>query len=131
MTEYDDYGIPVGAYQEPEGLGHQAWRVARAFYLYRIRPLVGSSVNTVQRGNWSYKRLLTLANALVVLWWAVLYWGESGAFNGNIESCSWDKWENWASQKLSMSTIPDGMLIWSRKLAQTPTDSSSSQTRSS
>ena len=99
MTEYDDYGIPVGAYQEPESLRGQAWRVARAFYLYRIRPLVGSGANTVRSGNWSFKRLLTLANALVVLWWVVLYWGETGAFNGNIESCRWDKWEKWVRQK--------------------------------
>jgi hypothetical protein len=100
MTEYDDYGIPVGAYQEPEGLRNQAWRVVRAFYLYRLRPLAGTGYDVLRRRDWSFKRLFTLANALVLLWWAVLYWGESGAFTSAIESCSWDKWENWVCDSL-------------------------------
>ncbi|KAF2831229.1 hypothetical protein CC86DRAFT_463171 [Ophiobolus disseminans] len=95
MTTYDDYGVPVGAYSEPEGLMHQAWRVARAFYLYRIRPLVGRGFNGLKRGDWSFKRLFTLVNALVLLWWAVLYWGERGIFNGAINTCDWDTWEKW------------------------------------
>jgi hypothetical protein len=95
MTKYDDYGIPVGAYQEPEGLRLQAWRVVRAFYLYRLRPLAGKGYNALKRRDWNFRRLLTLPNALVLLWWVVLYWGESGTFNSAIESCNWDKWENW------------------------------------
>lgn len=95
MTQYDDYGVPVGAYQEPEGLAHQTWRTARAVYLYRIRPLVGEGYRLLRRQDWSFRRWFTLANVLVVLWWMVLYWGERGVFNGNIDSCSWDKWENW------------------------------------
>ena len=95
MTTYDDYGIPVGAYSEPESLTHQAWRVARAFYLYRIRPLAGKGFNVLKRGDWSFKRFFTLVNALVLLWWVVLYWGERGIFNSAVDSCSWDRWENW------------------------------------
>jgi len=95
MTTYDDYGIPVGAYSEPESLAHQAWRVARAFYLYRIRPFAGKGFNVLKKGDWSFKRLLTLVNALVLLWWVVLYWGERGIFNGAVDSCSWDRWETW------------------------------------
>lgn len=95
MTEYDDYGVPVGAFVEPEDFRGQAWRTAKAFYLYRLRPLAKQGYNEVKRGDWSWRRLLTLANVLVVLWWVVLYWGEKGTFNGTIESCSWDKWENW------------------------------------
>ncbi|KAH7086773.1 hypothetical protein FB567DRAFT_496278 [Paraphoma chrysanthemicola] len=95
MTEYDDYGIPVGAYVEPEGLANQAWRVARAFYLYRLRPLAGKGTNAVKRGDWSFKRLFTLVNALVLVWWVVLYWGERGTFNSAIASCDWDSWEKW------------------------------------
>jgi hypothetical protein len=98
MTDYDDYGIPVGAYQEPEGLRLQAWRVVRAFYLYRVRPLVGKGYTGLRRGDWSFRRLFTLANALVLLWWVVLYWGERGTFNGSIDSCSWDKWEDWVRE---------------------------------
>ncbi|EAT88473.2 hypothetical protein SNOG_04713 [Parastagonospora nodorum SN15] len=95
MTEYDDYGIPVGAFVEPEDFRGQAWRTARAFYLYRVRPLAWQSYTAVRRADWSFRRWFTLANALVVLWWVVLYWGERGAFDGSIESCSWDRWENW------------------------------------
>ncbi|KNG46531.1 fumarate reductase [Stemphylium lycopersici] len=95
MTTYDEYGVPVGAYSEPESLTHQAWRLARAFFLYRIRPAVQERRNALQSGNWSLRRLFTLVNALVVLWWTVLYWGERGVFNSAIESCDWDKWEDW------------------------------------
>ncbi|KAF7567437.1 hypothetical protein PtrM4_140280 [Pyrenophora tritici-repentis] len=95
MTTYDEYGIPVGAYSEPESLTHQAWRLARAFFLYRIRPAVQARTNALRSGNWGIKRLFTLVNALVMLWWVVLYWGERGVFNSAIGSCNWDKWENW------------------------------------
>ncbi|KAH3996973.1 hypothetical protein HBI56_126670 [Parastagonospora nodorum] len=95
MTEYDDYGIPVGAFVEPEDFRGQAWRTARAFYLYRVRPLAWQSYTAVRRADWSFRRWFTLANALVVLWWVVLYWGETGTFDGSIKSCSWDRWENW------------------------------------
>ncbi|OAL56046.1 hypothetical protein IQ07DRAFT_557981 [Pyrenochaeta sp. DS3sAY3a] len=95
MTSYDDYGIPVGAYSEPESLTVQAWRVARAFYLYRIRPLAERRAGAVKRGNWSIKRGFTLVRALVLVWWVVLYWGERGVFNGAVESCSWERWEKW------------------------------------
>jgi hypothetical protein len=91
MTKYDDYGIPVGAYQEPEGLTNQAWRVVR------LRPFAGKGYNAIRRGDWSFRRLLTLSNILVLLWWVVLYWGERGTFNAAIESCNWDKWEDWVS----------------------------------
>lgn len=100
MTQYDDYGVPVGAYQEPEGLVHQTWRTARAVYLYKIRPLSGEGFRLLKRQDWSFNRWFTLANVLVVLWWVVLYWGERGVFNGNVDSCSWDKWENWVRHNL-------------------------------
>ncbi|KAF1840451.1 uncharacterized protein K460DRAFT_371643 [Cucurbitaria berberidis CBS 394.84] len=96
MTTYDEYGIPVGAYsEEPESLTVQAWRVARAFFLYRIRPAVQEKHSVLNRREWRVRRLFTLVKVLVVIWWVVLYWGERGAFNGAVESCSWDKWENW------------------------------------
>ncbi|CAO2657003.1 Nn.00g058060.m01.CDS01 [Neocucurbitaria sp. VM-36] len=95
MTTYDEYGIPVGAYSEPESLTVQAWRVARAFLLYRIKPALQERHNALKRGEWSIRRLVTLVNGLVLLWWVVLYWGERGVFNGAVQSCSWDRWENW------------------------------------
>jgi hypothetical protein len=77
MTEYDDYGVPVGAYQEPDSFTGQTYRTARAFLLYRAKPFVESRV---AHGRW--KRLFSLANALVVVWWVVVYWGERGAAIG-------------------------------------------------
>ena len=122
MTTYDEYGVPVGAYSEPESLTHQAWRLARAFFLYRIRPAVQERRNALRSANWSLRRLFTLVNALVVLWWTVLYWGERGVFDGAIESCDWDKWEDWVcilSKHLGQEFKANRT---SRKLAQTPID---------
>ncbi|KAF3046505.1 hypothetical protein E8E12_010352 [Didymella heteroderae] len=90
MTEYDDFGVPVGAYQEPDSFTGQTYRTARAFFLYRVKPFVESRVT-----QWRWKRLFSLANALVVTWWFVVYWGERGAFNSAVGSCNWDAWENW------------------------------------
>ena len=90
MTEYDDYGVPVGAYQEPDSFTGQTYRTARAFFVYRVRPFVEKRV---AQGRW--KRLFSLANALVVIWWVVVYWGERGAFNGAVGSCNWNAWEDW------------------------------------
>jgi len=131
MTTYDEYGIPVGAYSEPESLTHQAWRLGRAFFLYRIRPAVQGKRNELRSGNWSFKRLFTLVNGLVLLWWVVLYWGERGIFNSAVESCNWDKWEDWVRLSLVISTRLCKTNRNSRKPAQTPTDSSSSPTRNS
>jgi hypothetical protein len=98
MTKYDDYGIPV-AYSEPESLTHQAWRLARAFYTYRIRPVIIGRYIAFRRGDWSFKQLFSLVNVLIVLWWVVLYWGERGTFNSAIDSCSWNSWERWVCIK--------------------------------
>ncbi|KAI8939920.1 hypothetical protein NX059_003648 [Plenodomus lindquistii] len=95
MTTYDEYGVPVGAYSEPESLRTQAWRLARALFVYRIRPMAQDRFLALKRGQWSFKRLATLVNALVLTWWVVLYWGERGVFNGAIDGCHWDRWENW------------------------------------
>ncbi|KAL6711961.1 hypothetical protein ACN47E_003004 [Coniothyrium glycines] len=95
MTTYDEYGIPVGAYSEPESLTHQAWRLVRALFLYRIRPTIQGQQNALRRGNWSPRRLFTLAHALVLVWWVVLYWGERAVFNGAVGDCDWERWENW------------------------------------
>lgn len=129
MTTYDDYGVPIGAYSEPEGLTHQAWRVARAFYLYRIRPLAGRVFGARGGPGWSFRRLFTLVNALVVLWWVVLFWGETGTFNSAVGGCSWEKWEDWVSRiHIRLDVYANNIC---RKPAQTHTDSSSSPTRSS
>ena len=123
MTEYDDYGVPVGAYQEPDSFTGQTYRTARAFLLYRAKPFVEGRV---AHGRW--KRLFSLANALVVVWWVVVYWGERGAFNGAVGSCNWDAWENWVRRSVAILST---QLTLSRRKEPTLTDSSSSPTRNS
>ena len=90
MTEYDNYGIPVGAYTEPDSFTGQTYRTARAFFIYRVKPFVEKRIT---KGRW--RNVLSLANALVVIWWVVVYWGERGAFNSAVRSCNWNTWENW------------------------------------
>lgn len=100
MTTYDEYGVPVGAYSEPESLSHQALRLVRAFYLYRVRPALEHRFTRLRRGEWSLRSLgaLTLVKVLVLLWWVVLYWGERGAFNGALGACDWESWEKWVCE---------------------------------
>lgn len=95
MTTYDEYGVPVGAYSESESLTAQAGRLVKALFTYRIRPFAERRYNALRRGDWSFRRLFTLVNALVVVWWYVLYWGERSVFKDSIESCNWDRWEKW------------------------------------
>jgi hypothetical protein len=91
MTTYDDYGMPVNAYSEPETLAHQAWRVARAFVVYRIQP----RLRDASSGRCDWKRVLSLGRILVVIWLFTLYWGERKVFKDSVDSCQWENWENW------------------------------------
>lgn len=97
MTVYDDYGMPVGAYSEPESLTHQAWRVARAFALYRVKPEVDRQWAAVKRGEWSLRRLLSAVRVLVVVWWVAVYLGERSAIRNAVDECRWENWEKWVS----------------------------------
>ncbi|KAF2468211.1 uncharacterized protein BDR25DRAFT_290911 [Lindgomyces ingoldianus] len=95
MTSYDDYGMPVGAYSEPESLGKQALRVARAFVLYRIKPAADKKFHALTDRNWSWRGILSLVRILIAIWFVTLYWGERSAFNSAIGSCRWESWEKW------------------------------------
>ncbi|KAF2736672.1 hypothetical protein EJ04DRAFT_489628 [Polyplosphaeria fusca] len=97
MTTYDDYGLPVGAYAEPESLAHQAWRVARAFAIYRVKPAAQKGLSHARSGGWNWRRLLTLVKVLIVVWYFTLYWGERSVFNSTIDGCQWESWEKWES----------------------------------
>ncbi|KAF2270697.1 hypothetical protein CC78DRAFT_485617 [Lojkania enalia] len=93
MTNYDDYGVPVGAYREPESLTHQAFRVARAFVLYRLKP----RIQQIRDGKWSWRRSISLGKIIIAVWFITLYWGERKVFNSSIDSCRWEAWEKWDS----------------------------------
>ena len=95
MTAYDDYGMPVEAYAEPESLTRQALRVARAFTLYRVIPTVERKIYEWKSRNWNLRSFLTLGNLLIVLWVITLRWGERSQFNSTVSSCQWEEWENW------------------------------------
>lgn len=96
MTTFDDYGMPVGAYAEPESLTRQALRVARAFFLYRVKPGVERSGHKLKNRNWTLRSFLTLTNVLVAFWFYTLYSGERTQFNATVNSCRWEEWERWA-----------------------------------
>ncbi|KAF2118314.1 hypothetical protein BDV96DRAFT_569647 [Lophiotrema nucula] len=91
MTGYDDYGMPVGAYAEPESLTHQAYRVARAFVIYRAIP----AAQQIRGSNWSWRKSLSLVKVLIVVWFITLYWGERSVFKGSVDHCRWEQWEKW------------------------------------
>ncbi|KAL5438584.1 hypothetical protein PMIN06_010216 [Paraphaeosphaeria minitans] len=95
MTTYDEYGMPVGAYAEPETLAHQAWRVARAFALYRVKPELDKKWSTIKRRDWSLRRLLGAVRVLILVWWAAVYLGERSAIRNAMDACRWEKWEQW------------------------------------
>lgn len=95
MTTFDDYGMPVGAYAEPESLTRQALRVARAFFLYRVKPGVERSGHKLKNRNWTLRSFLTLTNVLVAFWFYTLYSGERTQFNATVNSCRWEEWERW------------------------------------
>ncbi|KAF2707568.1 hypothetical protein K504DRAFT_482957 [Pleomassaria siparia CBS 279.74] len=97
MVVYDDYGVPVGAYSEPETLTHQAYRTARAFLIYQVNPVARKAIFGNKSRDWSWRSLFTLVKVLVVVWLATLYWGERTVFRDSIEACRWENWENWAS----------------------------------
>lgn len=95
MTDYDDYGMPVGAYSEPEKLTHQAWRVARAFFIFRVRPEVEKRWDSVRRGGWNWRIWISMVKVLCVVWLVVVYRGERSAIRNSVDDCRWEKWENW------------------------------------
>ncbi|KAF2132533.1 hypothetical protein P153DRAFT_332833 [Dothidotthia symphoricarpi CBS 119687] len=93
--EVDDWGVPVGAYQDPDNLPAQMLSLVRAYVVYRMKPAVVRRYHALRRRNWSPRQLFTLVNALVLVWWVVLYWGERGVFEGAVGKCSWEGWEDW------------------------------------
>ncbi|KAH7123852.1 Metallo-dependent phosphatase-like protein [Dendryphion nanum] len=95
MTAYDDFGMPVGAYTETESLTHQAYRVARAFVVYRVKPVTERVLGGRRGERWNWKAIFSLGRLLIVLWVVVVYWSERSAFRETIDSCEWENWEKW------------------------------------
>jgi hypothetical protein len=43
------------------------------------------------------RRLLSVTNALILLWICVLWWGERVVFRNSLAACQWHQWEQWVS----------------------------------
>ncbi|EAW14259.1 putative manganese ion homeostasis (Fr) [Aspergillus clavatus NRRL 1] len=41
------------------------------------------------------RRIFTVANALILLWFLTLWWGERTVFQDSLDACVWDQWEKW------------------------------------
>jgi hypothetical protein len=104
MVVYDDYGVPT-AYSEPETLTRQAYRTARAFAIYRVKPIVQRGIFAIRHGNWTWRGLVTAVRVLVLVWFVVLYWGERMVFKDSIDACRWQDWENWVCSITSLQNI--------------------------
>lgn len=44
---------------------------------------------------WMFKTITYVPNILILVWIYNLYRGEYSIFNAAIESCDWNRWENW------------------------------------
>ncbi|KAF2682706.1 hypothetical protein K458DRAFT_306429 [Lentithecium fluviatile CBS 122367] len=97
MTDYDDYGMPFGAYSEPESLAHQAWGVARAFVIFRAKPEAERRWNNARGSGWNWRGWISLVKVLCVVWLVAVYRGERSAIRNSVEDCRWEKWEKWES----------------------------------
>jgi hypothetical protein len=106
MVVYDDYGVPT-AYSEPETLTHQAYRTARAFAIYRVKPIAQRVIFGIRQGNWTWRELVTTVKVLVLVWFVVLYWGERMVFKDSVDACRWEGWENWVCSPILFSELED------------------------
>lgn len=41
------------------------------------------------------RRLLSVTNAVILMWFFTLRWGERTVFQENINACAWEAWEAW------------------------------------
>lgn len=44
---------------------------------------------------WNPRRLISIPNGLIILWIALLWWGERLVFKQSISKCDWNIWERW------------------------------------
>ncbi|KAE8347469.1 hypothetical protein BDV24DRAFT_122174 [Aspergillus arachidicola] len=42
-----------------------------------------------------FRHIFTVTNALAVLWFFTLWWGERAVFQDSLERCAWENWEQW------------------------------------
>ncbi|EYE90688.1 putative manganese ion homeostasis (Fr) [Aspergillus ruber CBS 135680] len=48
-------------------------------------------------GRLTIRRVVTIANALILFWVWTLWWGERTVFQESLEGCGWGEWEKWPS----------------------------------
>lgn len=49
-------------------------------------------------GRLTIRRVVTIANALILFWVWTLWWGERTVFQESLEGCGWGEWEKWVSR---------------------------------
>ncbi|KAJ5547452.1 hypothetical protein N7494_005037 [Penicillium frequentans] len=60
-----------------------------------------------------FKRVFTIANAVILLWVLTLWWGERTVFRKSIEACAWENWESWPQDAIPhhVAFIADPQLV--------------------
>ena len=66
----------------------QSWVAASSYRVRKAGGPRGVALGAIQR-------MFTVANAVILLWIAVLWWGERTVFRQSVENCVWDGWEKW------------------------------------
>lgn len=71
----------------------------------RAASAVTLTVGHQLRRNLVARRLLSLPHALVAIWVVILLWGEYWVFDGKVETCNWDHWEQWVSHRRRVAQL--------------------------
>lgn len=67
----------------------------------RARPREGRRTSPSElkaMGRLAIRRMVTIANALILFWVWTLWWGERTVFQESLKGCGWGKWEKWVSR---------------------------------
>ena len=71
-----------------------------------------ASMNSIRSSaSFVFRRIFTVANAVILLWVFTLRWGERTVFQESINACVWKSWERWVSQWLESSIYMNPPLV--------------------
>ncbi|KAB8248620.1 hypothetical protein BDV35DRAFT_160746 [Aspergillus flavus] len=58
-----------------------------------------------------FRHIFTITNALAVLWFFTLWWGERAVFQDSLERCAWENWERWVCIPITNRSSADSLLL--------------------
>lgn len=58
-----------------------------------------------------FRYIFTVTNALAVLWFFTLWWGERAVFQDSLERCAWENWEKWVCIQIINQSSGDDLLL--------------------